>query len=279
MATNVSGASPWYREPLVWMVLAIPAAAVIAGAVMLVLANATWDGLVTDDYYQRGMQINRSLTRDAEAARLGLEATLAFPAPGVVEARLAGMGRRDGGIGQRSTEPSLLPRRARRRRRLDRHDPRRRRYLARGLADAAARQVVRRAGQRAVATGRAGTDTRPGGRDRVARADDGPSGQWFIVNLECTRPPVHPAPLPARSDGCRIGCDWLSPGSGGERRHPDGGIFGVDMRAAPGYCRNQGSWRLIAVVPRSSVPAPPQTRCQDRQLRSKPADRRRAHGR
>ena len=91
MATNAPGASPWYREPLVWMVLAIPAAAVIAGAVMLVLANATWDGLVTDDYYQRGMQINRSLARDAEAARLGLEATLAFPAPGVVEARLAGM--------------------------------------------------------------------------------------------------------------------------------------------------------------------------------------------
>ena len=43
------------------MVVAIPAAAVIAGAVMLVLANATWDGLVADDYYERGMQINKSL--------------------------------------------------------------------------------------------------------------------------------------------------------------------------------------------------------------------------
>ena len=81
---------PWYREPLVWMVLAIPAAAVLGGVVMLVLANATWDGLVADDYYRRGMQIDRSLARDAEAARLGLRATLAFPAPGIVEARLAG---------------------------------------------------------------------------------------------------------------------------------------------------------------------------------------------
>ena len=72
------------------MVIAIPAAAVIAGAVMLVLANATWDGLVADDYYQRGMQINQSLARDSEAARLGLGATLTFPAPGVVEARLTG---------------------------------------------------------------------------------------------------------------------------------------------------------------------------------------------
>ena len=84
-----SRASPWYREPLVWLVLAIPATAVLAGAVMLVLANATWDGLVADDYYQRGLQINRSLARDSQAAHLGLEAVVAFPAPGVVEARIS----------------------------------------------------------------------------------------------------------------------------------------------------------------------------------------------
>ena len=71
------------------MVLAIPASAVVAGAVILVLANTTWDGLVADDYYQQGMQINRSLARDAEAARLGLEAAVSFPAPGVVEARVS----------------------------------------------------------------------------------------------------------------------------------------------------------------------------------------------
>jgi len=81
-------ASPWYRQPLVGMVFAIPAAAVLAGAVMLILANATWDGLVADDYYRRGMEINRSLARDAEATRLGLEAVVSFPKPGVVEARL-----------------------------------------------------------------------------------------------------------------------------------------------------------------------------------------------
>ena len=89
MAENSTRPSPWYREPLVWMVLAIPAAAVVVGAVMLVLANATWDGLVADDYYQRGLQINRSLARDTEAARLGLEAVVSFPAPGVVEVRLS----------------------------------------------------------------------------------------------------------------------------------------------------------------------------------------------
>ena len=92
MNANSSHPLPWYREPLVWMVLAIPATAVLGGVVMLVLANATWDGLVADDYYRQGMQINRSLARDAEAARLGLVAALAFPASGVVEARLTGAG-------------------------------------------------------------------------------------------------------------------------------------------------------------------------------------------
>lgn len=87
-AGGSSRATPWHREPLVWMVLAIPAAAVVVGAVMLVLANVTWDGLVADDYYRRGMEINRSLARDAEATRLGLRASVAFPAPGVVEARI-----------------------------------------------------------------------------------------------------------------------------------------------------------------------------------------------
>lgn len=90
------------------MVLAIPATAVVVGAVMLVLANVTWDGLVADDYYRRGMEINRSLARDAEAARLGLQASFAFPAPGIVALRLTGPGGEtvtsgDGGLNLRFT--------------------------------------------------------------------------------------------------------------------------------------------------------------------------------
>ena len=90
MARVSSRTSPWYREPLVWMVVAIPAAAVVAGAVMLVLANVTWDGLVADDYYRRGMEINRSLARDSESARRGLRASVAFAAPGIVTLRVTG---------------------------------------------------------------------------------------------------------------------------------------------------------------------------------------------
>ncbi len=64
----------WYRQPLVWMIIAIPASSVLFGIVMLVLAAASDDGLVVDDYYKRGLEINRDLRRDRTAARLGLSA-------------------------------------------------------------------------------------------------------------------------------------------------------------------------------------------------------------
>ena len=67
---------PWYKYKLVWMIIAIPAASVIAGINMLYLAVNTDDGLVVDDYYKEGMAINQSLHRDRTAAELGLSARL-----------------------------------------------------------------------------------------------------------------------------------------------------------------------------------------------------------
>lgn len=71
-------ARPWYREPLVWLLIAIPASAVVAGFVTLALAIATRDGLVVDDYYWRGKEINRLLARDREASVRGMEAQARF---------------------------------------------------------------------------------------------------------------------------------------------------------------------------------------------------------
>ncbi len=68
----------WYRQPLVWMLIAIPGSAVLFGITMLVIAAASYDGLVVDDYYKRGLEINRVLERDRAAARLGLRAGVAF---------------------------------------------------------------------------------------------------------------------------------------------------------------------------------------------------------
>jgi len=69
---------PWYKHPLVWMMLFIPFTAVIMGGIMLWLAIDTDDGLVADDYYKQGMEINRVISRDKKAGELGLSAEIEF---------------------------------------------------------------------------------------------------------------------------------------------------------------------------------------------------------
>ena len=68
--------APWYREPWPWIVFSIPAVAVLAGIVTLIIAIVHRDGLVAEDYYKQGLAINRVLEREARAAQLGLEAQL-----------------------------------------------------------------------------------------------------------------------------------------------------------------------------------------------------------
>lgn len=69
-------ARPWYRQLWPWLVLAPPAAAVIAGVVTIVIAVRGADGLVAADYYKRGLAINEELARTQRARELGLKATL-----------------------------------------------------------------------------------------------------------------------------------------------------------------------------------------------------------
>jgi hypothetical protein len=65
---------PWYRDPFRWLVIAFPLVAVVGGITTAVLAVRSFDGLVVDDYYNRGLAINEDLSRDAHAAALGLGA-------------------------------------------------------------------------------------------------------------------------------------------------------------------------------------------------------------
>lgn len=67
---------PWYRYPMVWMIVGIPFSAIIMGVIMIWLAVTTDDGLVADDYYKQGMAINRDLHRDALAQEYALSAVL-----------------------------------------------------------------------------------------------------------------------------------------------------------------------------------------------------------
>jgi uncharacterized protein len=52
---------PWWRFPLLWMVMAGPALVVVASFVTLWLALRTPDPVVVPDYYRQGVEINREL--------------------------------------------------------------------------------------------------------------------------------------------------------------------------------------------------------------------------
>jgi len=74
--TDQSIKTPWYKQPLVWMIIAIPGSAVIVGIALYYFAVESFDGMVVDDYYKKGIEINRVLRRDHEAATLGLTGEL-----------------------------------------------------------------------------------------------------------------------------------------------------------------------------------------------------------
>ena len=78
--TRVTDKLPWYRQPLVWMLIMLPATVVVASFITLYLAISSDDGLVEDDYYQRGKEINRVLDRDHAAQRYGLRAQVSLDA-------------------------------------------------------------------------------------------------------------------------------------------------------------------------------------------------------
>ncbi len=70
--------TPWYRQLWPWLLISGPAAVLVAGAVTMWLAISTADGLVADDYYKRGLAINKRLALEDAARRLGVSASIAL---------------------------------------------------------------------------------------------------------------------------------------------------------------------------------------------------------
>jgi hypothetical protein len=68
----------WQREPWPWFLMAIPAASIVLGLVLWLLAVRTQDGLIVDDYYKQGLAINKTIEREARAEALALRAVLTF---------------------------------------------------------------------------------------------------------------------------------------------------------------------------------------------------------
>jgi hypothetical protein len=82
--------SVWYREPFVWMILALLASAVGGSFASLYYAIESDDGVVVDDYYQAGKHINQVLDRDHAARTHALKAQLQMDyAKGMLHVRLS----------------------------------------------------------------------------------------------------------------------------------------------------------------------------------------------
>jgi hypothetical protein len=91
-ATTSAGrpARPWYREPWPWFLIAGPAIVVVAGVTTAFIALSTDDGLVADDYYKRGLLINKELERSGRGVAMKLGAVASFGPDGGVRVDLAG---------------------------------------------------------------------------------------------------------------------------------------------------------------------------------------------
>ena len=82
-------AKPWYREPWPWLLMLGPFVVVVAGIYTAYLAITTSDGLVTDDYYKKGLAVNQTIASSDRAKALGLSVGVRTSENGFV-ARLAG---------------------------------------------------------------------------------------------------------------------------------------------------------------------------------------------
>lgn len=63
---------PWFRHPMVWLVILFPSLAVVGGIITIVIALNTEDGLVVDNYYKKGLEINKDIRFDQTSKQLGI---------------------------------------------------------------------------------------------------------------------------------------------------------------------------------------------------------------
>jgi hypothetical protein len=68
--STLGSPAPWWKFGHVWLVVAGPAIVVVASFVTLYLAVTRPDPVVSEDYYQKGIEINKTLGNDANAASL-----------------------------------------------------------------------------------------------------------------------------------------------------------------------------------------------------------------
>jgi hypothetical protein len=80
---------PWYRHRWPWILMSGPAIVLVAGVITTWIAFASADGLVAEDYYRKGLGINKTLAREEAARRRGIDAKVHL-SPKKLEVGLSG---------------------------------------------------------------------------------------------------------------------------------------------------------------------------------------------
>lgn len=82
---------PWYKHLWPWIIIAMLATSIFLSLTMVNIAVNNQDSLVSDNYYEAGKGINRSLDREHLAQQLKLRAKISFDElTGEVDLRLTG---------------------------------------------------------------------------------------------------------------------------------------------------------------------------------------------
>jgi hypothetical protein len=68
-----TASSPWWRYGYVWLLIAGPVAVILASMVTIYLALRSPDPAI-DDYYRKGMEINKTLAIEANSLAPAIEA-------------------------------------------------------------------------------------------------------------------------------------------------------------------------------------------------------------
>ena len=66
MKNQTPDTKPWWQYGHVWLIIAGPAAVVVAGFVTLFIAIRTPDPVIAEDYYKRGLDINKTLAAEKD---------------------------------------------------------------------------------------------------------------------------------------------------------------------------------------------------------------------
>ena len=66
MQKDKADSKSWWQYGHVWLIIAGPAAVVVAGFVTLAIAIRVPDPVVAEDYYRRGLDINKTLAAEKD---------------------------------------------------------------------------------------------------------------------------------------------------------------------------------------------------------------------